>query len=182
MGAAAPGGKGFKGRAAVSGDRPIRGARCRQQHHKVSCQTAPPPPRLRAATALDTTPERVRALLDEATYHNALWHEAVQLAKGGVVLDALSAFWRAIVTYRNPDDEQEPGDAEGQAQGPRASAGESQAGGLAASERSVRSGVLDVSKKCRENVNLEDMLLFAEHHAPGSVRQVQGTATGQLQQ
>ena len=39
MGTAAYGGRGFKGRAAVSGERPIGAARCRQQHNE-----APPPP------------------------------------------------------------------------------------------------------------------------------------------
>ena len=37
MGTAASGGKGFKGRA-VSGDRPIGTAGCRQQHIRASCQ------------------------------------------------------------------------------------------------------------------------------------------------
>ena len=37
------GGKGFKGRAVVSGERPMGAARCTQQHTRVSCQ--PPPPR-----------------------------------------------------------------------------------------------------------------------------------------
>ena len=39
MGTAADGGKGFKGRAAVSGERPIGAASCRQQHNRASCQT-----------------------------------------------------------------------------------------------------------------------------------------------
>ena len=42
MGAAAHGGRGFKGRAEVSGERPIGAASRRQQHNQVSCQ--PPPP------------------------------------------------------------------------------------------------------------------------------------------
>ena len=37
MGAAAYGGKGFKGRAAVSGERPMGASSCRQQHDEVSC-------------------------------------------------------------------------------------------------------------------------------------------------
>ena len=44
MGTAAYGGKGFRGRAAVSGDRPIGAASCRQQHNQASCQPPPPPP------------------------------------------------------------------------------------------------------------------------------------------
>ena len=44
MGTAAYGGKRFKGRAAVSGERPIGGASCRQQHNQASCQTGPSPP------------------------------------------------------------------------------------------------------------------------------------------
>ena len=43
MGTAACGRKGFKGRAAVSGERPIGAASCRQQHNQASCP--PPPPR-----------------------------------------------------------------------------------------------------------------------------------------
>ena len=43
MGATAYGGRGFKGRAAVSGERPIGAASCRQQHNEVSCQPPPPP-------------------------------------------------------------------------------------------------------------------------------------------
>ena len=39
MGTAAYAGKGFKGRAAVSGDRPVGAASCRPQHSQVSCQT-----------------------------------------------------------------------------------------------------------------------------------------------
>ena len=39
MGTAACVGKGFKGRAVVSGDRPIGAASCRHQHTQVSCQT-----------------------------------------------------------------------------------------------------------------------------------------------
>ena len=38
MGTATDGGKGFEGRAAVSGDRPVGAASCRQQHTRVSCQ------------------------------------------------------------------------------------------------------------------------------------------------
>ena len=41
MGTAAHGGKGFKGRAAISGERPIRATSCKQQHNKVLCD--PPP-------------------------------------------------------------------------------------------------------------------------------------------
>ena len=37
-GTAACGGRGFKGRARVSGERPIGAARCRQQHNPASCQ------------------------------------------------------------------------------------------------------------------------------------------------
>ena len=44
MGTAAYGGKGFKGRAAVIGERPIGAARCRQQPNQVSCQTPHPGP------------------------------------------------------------------------------------------------------------------------------------------
>ena len=43
MGAAPSGGKGFKGGAAVSGERPIGAASCRQQHNQASCQRPPPP-------------------------------------------------------------------------------------------------------------------------------------------
>ena len=41
MGTAAYGGKGFKGRAAVSGDWPSGAASCRRQHTQASCQTPP---------------------------------------------------------------------------------------------------------------------------------------------
>ena len=44
MGASTYGGKGFKGRAAVSGERPIGTASCRQQHTQASCQTPPSNP------------------------------------------------------------------------------------------------------------------------------------------
>ena len=54
MGTAACGGRGFKGRGAVSGERPIGAARCRQQHDRASCHCLwvgptgftrrPPPP------------------------------------------------------------------------------------------------------------------------------------------
>ena len=44
MGAAAYGGKGFKERARVSGERPIGAASCRQQYNEASCQAPPPPP------------------------------------------------------------------------------------------------------------------------------------------
>ena len=40
-------GEGFKGRAAVSGERPMGAASCRQQHNHVSCQ--PPPPKKKQA-------------------------------------------------------------------------------------------------------------------------------------
>ena len=42
MGTAACGGTWFKGRAVVSGERPIGAARCRQQYNQASCQ--PPLP------------------------------------------------------------------------------------------------------------------------------------------
>ena len=42
MGATAYGGKGFKGRSGVSGERPTGAASCRQQHNQASCQ--PPAP------------------------------------------------------------------------------------------------------------------------------------------
>ena len=42
MGTAACKGKGFKGKAVVSGERPIDAASCTQQHNEVSCH--PPPP------------------------------------------------------------------------------------------------------------------------------------------
>ena len=42
MGTAAYGGKGFKEKAAVSGERPIGAASCRQQHNQTSCHTLPP--------------------------------------------------------------------------------------------------------------------------------------------
>ena len=42
MGITAFGGKGVKGRARVSGERPMGAARCRQQHHRASCHTHPP--------------------------------------------------------------------------------------------------------------------------------------------
>ena len=41
MDAATYGGKGFKGKAAVSGKWPIGAASCRQQHNQVSCQPSP---------------------------------------------------------------------------------------------------------------------------------------------
>ena len=43
MGTAADGGKGFKGRAAGGGERPIGAASCRQQHNHASCQCPPRP-------------------------------------------------------------------------------------------------------------------------------------------
>ena len=44
MGTTAYGGKGFKGRAVVSGERPISAARGRrEQHTMAACQTPPPP-------------------------------------------------------------------------------------------------------------------------------------------
>ena len=43
MGAAAYGGKGFRERARVSGERPIGAASCRQQYNQASCQPPPPP-------------------------------------------------------------------------------------------------------------------------------------------
>ena len=42
MGSAAYGGRGFKGRAAVSGGRAIGATSCRQQYNPASCQTPPP--------------------------------------------------------------------------------------------------------------------------------------------
>ena len=44
MGAAAYGGGGFEGRAAVGGERPIGAASCRQQHNRASCQNPHPLP------------------------------------------------------------------------------------------------------------------------------------------
>ena len=44
MGTAAYGGKGFKGRTGVSGERPIGAAQCRQQSIQASCQPPPPSP------------------------------------------------------------------------------------------------------------------------------------------
>ena len=41
MGTAAYKGKGFKGRAAVGGERPFGAASRRQQHKQVSCHTPP---------------------------------------------------------------------------------------------------------------------------------------------
>ena len=46
MGVAACGGRGFKGRTRVSGERPIGAARCRQQRNRAACQPPPPPPKL----------------------------------------------------------------------------------------------------------------------------------------
>ena len=43
MGAAGCGGRGFKGRAAVSGERPMVAASCRPKHIKVSYQPPPLP-------------------------------------------------------------------------------------------------------------------------------------------
>ena len=43
MGVAACGGRGFKGRARGSGERPIGAARCRQQRNRAACQPPPPP-------------------------------------------------------------------------------------------------------------------------------------------
>ena len=43
MGTAACGGRGFKGRAVVSGERPMGAHSCRQQHNQASCQPPPPP-------------------------------------------------------------------------------------------------------------------------------------------
>ena len=51
MGTTAHGGKGFKGRARASGERPI-GASCRQQHNLMSCRT-PPAPTTRGAISCD---------------------------------------------------------------------------------------------------------------------------------
>ena len=45
MGTAAYGGKGFKGRAVASGERPMGAASCRQQHSQVTCQSPSPNPR-----------------------------------------------------------------------------------------------------------------------------------------
>ena len=45
MGAAAYGGRRFKERTRVSGERPIGAARCRQQYSPASCLPPPPPPR-----------------------------------------------------------------------------------------------------------------------------------------
>ena len=42
MGTATYGGKGFKGKAAIGGDRPIGATSCRQQHNQASCQHSPP--------------------------------------------------------------------------------------------------------------------------------------------
>ena len=44
MGTAADGAKGFKGRAAASGERPTGASSCRQQHNEGSCQPPFPPP------------------------------------------------------------------------------------------------------------------------------------------
>ena len=52
MGTAAYGGKGFKGRAAVTGERPIGAAGCRQQHNRASCQPPPLPSHRRGFDAL----------------------------------------------------------------------------------------------------------------------------------
>ena len=41
---AAYGGEGFKGTAAVSGERPVGAASCGQQDNEVSCQAPPGPP------------------------------------------------------------------------------------------------------------------------------------------
>ena len=43
MGATTDGGKGFKGRARVSRERPIGAADCKQQYNQASCQTPRPP-------------------------------------------------------------------------------------------------------------------------------------------
>ena len=43
MGTATQGGKGFKERARVSGERPGGAASCRQQYSQASCQTPPYP-------------------------------------------------------------------------------------------------------------------------------------------
>ena len=42
MGAAAYVGRGFKGRVAVSGERPIGAAGCTQQHNQVACHGGQP--------------------------------------------------------------------------------------------------------------------------------------------
>ena len=44
MGTATYGGKGFKGRAAVSGQRRMGAASCRQQYNEASCQLPPADP------------------------------------------------------------------------------------------------------------------------------------------
>ena len=44
MSNAAYGGKGFKGRAAVSGERPTGAASCRQRLKQASCPPPPPSP------------------------------------------------------------------------------------------------------------------------------------------
>ena len=45
MGAATCGGKRFKGRAAISGEKRTDGTSCRQQHNQASCQPPNPPSR-----------------------------------------------------------------------------------------------------------------------------------------
>ena len=54
MGTAACGGRGFKGRATVSGDQPTGTASCRQQHTQVSCH--PPPPTRTTRMTKSTVP------------------------------------------------------------------------------------------------------------------------------
>ena len=60
MGAAACGGKGFRGRAVVNGERPMGAARCRQQHNEA----ASPPPHVQqprppaASTVFETVPQQ----------------------------------------------------------------------------------------------------------------------------
>ena len=57
MGAAVYRGRGFKGRAGVSGDRPIGAARCREQYDRVSCQS--PPRSARAVCTVGPTAHRL---------------------------------------------------------------------------------------------------------------------------
>ena len=76
MGAAACGGKGSKGRAAVNGDWPIGATSCKPKHTKVSCQ--PPPPPQMHAVPQEHEIRRMRIL--EGVDENATFYKRGQKA------------------------------------------------------------------------------------------------------
>ena len=87
MGTAADGGKGFKERAAVSGERPIGAARCRQQHNQASCPPPPLPPHScpQARRGLAAAVNAVRASGEVKTAPLRSWSSREAL-RGGRVL------------------------------------------------------------------------------------------------